>query len=111
MNCARPGRAVSPAPPTMRQRQAPASRQLGVAVFFGKEGGHEPKVGAGVPFLTGGHTMDKNVLKARMRERFEVAMESALQAVEEAPTGNGSPAANGRCGTPFSDWRRTVTAR
>lgn len=31
--------------------------------------------------------MDKNVLKARMRERFEVAMESALQAVEEAPDG------------------------
>lgn len=33
--------------------------------------------------------MDRNVLKARMRERFEAAMEAALKAVEEAPDGQG----------------------
>jgi hypothetical protein len=31
--------------------------------------------------------MDRNVLKQRMRERFESAMEAALKAVEGAPDG------------------------
>lgn len=31
--------------------------------------------------------MDRNVLKAHLRERFESTMEAALQAVEQAPDG------------------------
>jgi hypothetical protein len=31
--------------------------------------------------------MDRNVLKARMRQRFESVMDEALKAVEEAPDG------------------------
>jgi hypothetical protein len=31
--------------------------------------------------------MDRNVLKTRMRERFEAAMEATLKAVEDAPDG------------------------
>lgn len=32
--------------------------------------------------------MDRNVLKAQMRQRFEVTMEAALTAVEQAPDGH-----------------------
>jgi len=42
---------------------------------------------AGVVSLTGGQFMDRNVLKSKLRARFEVAMEEALQAVEAAPDG------------------------